>query len=487
MKKLPSRRRALRVKTNGLLQTNIFISVMALSVIAKLITGQNLFLLLFLLLSFCGIFSTKLTIKIVYLLFFSSWVYVLKLSEGGFTLFHFMQFFYVLSILFTLIINQKKINFKIITGFLLFSSYLLFNSALISNGSIIMIVGFILNFTTVALAFSITKGLNNFNVFAIYYAVGIVLSGLVSLIGNWIPNANEQIQNMGESYTVYQNSHLYSRFSGLDIDPNYFAIQVLFAISLLLVSSNYGKSNWNVVLLIFVLAFMGINSLSKMFLIMLSIMLLFTCLFYAKSKITDIAKYILILGFIFLAMIPMGLFKFLNVTFIRFSGQGKAVTTITTGRSDLWFAYLEEIFSNSRIFLIGNGIGSDFLGGFASHNMYLSYWYFTGVIGIIVFLVFIFNANYQISKQIYVKRKASMLGMNKLPLFILIVANLALDSIFMNFFPYLLYLTVLAANYTGEIFDKHIPMALNIRTPKPIEIIMKFSKKKRVPLYGEVK
>ena len=345
------------------------------------------------------------------------------------------------------------------------------NSILISDGGLSNVIGFILNFTTLTLALATIQKTNYFKRYVHYYASGLAISGFVALLGKWIPAAKENIQNMGESYTVYQNNQLFTRFSGLDIDPNYFSFQVLFAIALLLITSHHKSRNLKENTLILILVFMGINTLSKMFLLLLLSIIMFTFIIYAKDKLTSAIKYIMAVAVVLLAAMPLGLFDFINATLFRFSGQGNSAISLTTGRTDLWISYITEIFSEPRVFLIGNGIGSEFLEGFAAHNMYLSYWYFTGFFGVIALLLFIINSYRQIDKRVYVEKRTKLPGLNKLPLIVLVLANCALDSILMDFFPLLLYLTILAASYIDELEGNKIslvPLARPSMEKEPI-------------------
>lgn len=138
-------------------------------------------------------------------------------------------------------VNRNKINIKVLLGFLFFVLYILFNFSINASSGLFIVLGFVLNFFTITVAFSTIKNIDSFNSYVLYYTFGLSISGIVAMLGEFIPQIKLHIQSMGESFTVYQNDHLYMRFSGLDIDPNYFAFQVLFGISLLIVISGYKK------------------------------------------------------------------------------------------------------------------------------------------------------------------------------------------------------------------------------------------------------
>ncbi|WP_203248014.1 hypothetical protein [Sporosarcina beigongshangi] len=437
----------MRLRMNGTIPTSVLIMVAALSVLAKLVSGHNLFLVLFLLVSCYGILKERTEDKIIFLLFFSTWIYVLKFDGDRFSFFHIIQFVYLLSCLFSMLNNKIRVSLTVIIGFLFFALYILLTSGFASSNNSLVIVGFLLNFLTIAVASATLNENASYERYVLSYASGLVFSGLVALLGRWIPEVEQYIQNMGETYTLYENNHLYTRFSGLDVDPNYFSLQVLVAIALLLVVSGYKKQLVKESVLILVLAFMGLHTLSKMFLLMVIIILIYVCIIYVTSKYRSVMKYLFALTVLILIAMPFGLLDFIVVTIARFSEQGGTVVSVTTGRSSLWVAYLQEITANPRIFLIGNGIGTGFLDGYAAHNMYLSYWYFTGFLGIVALLVFVAYSYNHMKKTTTGSIKMAKRALNSLPLFVVIVANFSLDSIVMDFFPLVLFLSLLSLNH----------------------------------------
>lgn len=429
-------------------RSKLFLTLAALAVIAKIISDQNVFLILFLLVSCYGMYKEKIEGKIVYLLFFSSWIYVLKLDATSVSFFHLLQLFYLLSCGLSLLKNKNKINLKIILGFLVFVLYIMLNSGFNPNSNPVTVFGFLLNFLTVALTLAALNCHFSYERYVLTYASGLLFSGFVALFGNWVLQIRIFIERMGETYTVYNNHHVYTRFSGLDLDPNYFSLQLLVGVSLLLVVTGYKRRNGIEIAFILLMVVMGFLTLSKMFLIMLIGIALYIGCLYARSKLNKVIKYIFVFMSLLLTILPLGLTDFISLTISRFAEQGGTVTSVTTGRSSLWYAYLQEITGNPRVFLIGNGMGTDYLNGFAAHNMYLSYWYFTGIFGLVALLIFVFYS-YNRVQEIYGRHNRMIKrGLNHLPLVVVLMANLSLDSIMMDFFPIHLYLTLLSLGRT---------------------------------------
>ncbi len=437
----------MRQGMNRSIPSSVLITVAALSVLANIISSHILFLALFLLVSCYGIMKEEIEGKIIFLLFFSTWIYVLKFDGDRSSFFHVIQFVYLVSCLFSMLNNKVRVSLTVIVGFLFFVLCIVITSGFASNSNQLIVVGFLLNFLTIAVAIATLNKNASFERYVLSYAFGLAFSGFVALLGRWIPQVQQQIQSMGETYTLYENNHLYTRFSGLDIDPNYFSLQVLVAIALLLVVAGYKKQLLKESVLILALALMGLHTLSKMFLLMLIVILIYVCIVYITSRYRSVMKYIFALTVIILAAMPFGLLDFIIVTIARFSEQGGTVVSVTTGRSSLWLAYLHEIIANPRIFLMGNGIGTGFLEGYAAHNMYLSYWYFTGLLGIVALLVFVAYSYNHLKKTTEGSIKMAKRVLNGLPLFVVIVANFSLDSIVMDFFPLVLFLCLLSLNH----------------------------------------
>lgn len=72
---------------------------------------------------------------------------------------------------------------------------------------------------------------------------------------------------------------------------------------------------------------------------------------------------------------------------------GTSISNLTTGRTDLWMGYLNEIFGNPRILFWGSGANSGYVGPGASHSMPIAYLYKYGIIAVLVMLaIFIISA-----------------------------------------------------------------------------------------------
>ncbi len=185
------------------------------------------------------------------------------------------------------------------------------------------------------------------------------------------------------------------RFTGLLRDPNYYSIDALF---LIFSASTYAAiCNKNKFLYIIPLVFMGLCSVSKTF-----ILLLFLGIFI--SIILNIKKINfknLILGFIIILVVIMLAYKYGLIDLIMDKYLYRSETTsLLTGRDKLWIFYISSLLKNPLILLFGKsltyyskilnpGIIDSFFTNFVAHNTYLDFILSWGIIGTILYLIFL--------------------------------------------------------------------------------------------------
>lgn len=426
----------------------------SLFIALKMILNKNLFLIAFIALIIYGITIDKPENKIEYLLYFISWVYVIKFDFNQFSLFLVMSVIYcIVSVIYIIKKRYNKILLTYILGILLILIYTTFSLLMSGTYSIISTYGFLLNYLVIAIACIFVKEQYKFIQYTYMYTIGLLVGCLVRLLGTIFPTIEIYIQNMTRINTVLTNGNLYVRFAGLDLDPNYFSIQILIAISCLSVLIMYDKrESIKSSILIVVLSIFGLLSLSKMFLITFLLYLILIFIILLKTNIKKSIKYLISLLCI-ASIVGYYFYDYFYEAFLfRFIGKGNHISDITTGRSDIWISYIEEIFKNIKNIFIGKGIASEFLDGHISHNMYLIAIYKLGIIGIIIFLVFILILFRNLKYQMKILNSINILSINLLPLYIILVANLTLDSFLMDFFPIHIFLTMLCILFYKEKF-----------------------------------
>lgn len=416
-------------------------------VVLKIYTGSNVFLVIFLIVICIAIILDKIEYKFTYLIFFLPWIYVLKFQLDDFSLFLFMSLLYVVVCLFHLLIKHKKFPFSYFLSYFLFVSFVI-SVSLMQGGSLTLILGFLLNFTVVFLAVMFVKDKKQYGKYTIMYSLGLLTASIVRLISYAVPTMDQYLLNMTTTYTLVVDGDLKIRFAGLDIDPNYFSMHILMALSCLLVNVYHnGEKKLVSIFLIVILSIIGLLSLSKMYLISILFLLALTILSLLKNNVNFALKFIfflLVLG----TVITSFSFEYFYDSFAqRFNLEDRNLESLTTERSTAWEYYFIEILKNLNILLFGTGYGTRELEDILPHNMYLMTFYNFGLIGVLIILIYIFSLREMFLINTRQKKFFNVLSISSIPLLILLFSNLALDSIVMDFFPVHLFLVLFSLTY----------------------------------------
>lgn len=409
--------------------------------LAYLLSNQTLLLLVVIITCIC-IITSKVETKLLYVLFFLPWLQVLKLNPVHPSFFNLYVLLYILTILFWLFLTRKKLIYPLGLSLLLLISCCLFSS-LISNNTVKLgdILSYIAGFTIPFIFIHYYKS-SMFKSFVYAYSLGIISSAVLGLFRNYIP----MLKIFTKAQYFFIDTNVVARFTGLAGDSNAFSIPVLVAISLLLVLNYYKSSLFNYLLLI-VLTLFGLLTVSQMFIICYSIMIIFYLFFLYRENAARGTKSLFI---VFLSVAIAGL---LNLNYLldnylyRFNTAyaNSDLNSLTTGRYDIWKMYFEEIISNAKTFFCGEGLSASLLNGFQAHNTYLEIWYKIGMIGIILFIIYLLLTYKYISNPL---EKISLI--NYLPMLILLLSLFSLNNFYSALIIQML-LVMTALKYKGVI------------------------------------
>ena len=224
----------------------------------------------------------------------------------------------------------------------------------------------------------------------------------------------------------YQMNNGSFRFSGLNDDPNYNSFLSLFLASMCLLSTvdkTAKKQKWILVLLATIIQPFAILSMSKTYLIMAVVFTIYLiAIVFIVFKINSI--YIPI-SLLIISLLSIPFVLIFRSTILRiFSGDTRTgfISSITTGRSDLFTAYLSEFSSDPLRLLIGHGAHAksiEFLNDM--HNTILRIIWDCGLIGAIPYCAYFI---------VFMRFKPSNLNNTILkigPLFLLAIYTFALD------------------------------------------------------------
>lgn len=176
-----------------------------------------------------------------------------------------------------------------------------------------------------------------------------------------------------------------TRFCGLFSDPNYYSTFLIVAIALLLKLRDGGRirSLWFIAGVLVLTAF-GILTYSKMFFLMLvMLMLVYVVWQYWNKKVFR--------GVFLTAAAILALVVLLTMENSPFAvvldrlTSARTLKELTTSRSSVLAVYIREITKSIPAFLFGKGLAADALYR-DPHNLYVEIAYYVGVVGLILIL-----------------------------------------------------------------------------------------------------
>lgn len=352
------------------------ILVVALLCLAQ-IRGSTLLILasmagFLLVLAWCCVQNYTLPI----LLFFLPWSPLMRINPSGFSC-------YTIGMVMICLIGviKKKFCFRryhIVVGVIL--TFLTLLSKLLSGNGIglsyLAFIMLIVLFPTVSEEH--TAGEYDFFQTLIFLSLGIILAAL---------SAQRFAGYGGISRYIRVQSYLtITRLCGFYGDPNFYSAQITAALGGALYAILRESSKRRLTALascILLLLYCGLISGSKSFVLVtvLIVVLWSVELLRMHGKIGRKVLLILVAIVATLYITTSALFRgWIDILLTRFSFSSN-LSSLTTGRTELWNMYIEEFLSNGKISFLGEGFTNVKLPGGASHNTVLQTIYQFGILG----------------------------------------------------------------------------------------------------------
>ncbi len=309
---------------------------------------------------------------LVFLLPFSS---IFKFNPGEQSFFTYVTLFYILY----MILNHKITQNFFICLILLITTIALHDS---TNFDLFRSIKFIANILLTYSAMKLNPQNSHKEIF-LSFVHGIIVSSFLSLPGV-LPNFSEYVTTKDLGFA---NDWL-ERFSGMYGDPNYYSINVIISICLLVLLWHKREIPlFFAVGLSSILVYFAIITYSKSAFIMLALPLILFLYSNIKNKKYFLAALFLV-GMIYVVVLLFaGRISAFAMVLSRFTeGSGD----ITTGRSHLWSSYLSLFIQQPLVLLFGRGLGAEFVNGMAPHNTYIDFLYFLGLVGTVIYIITIF-------------------------------------------------------------------------------------------------
>ncbi len=224
----------------------------------------------------------------------------------------------------------------------------------------------------------------------LWFVAGIILSSVVSAFGSSIFPVERYV--VVTQIEQHGHDNFVKRFTGLSSDPNYYTINVILSLCLLIeLYRHRDLSVFQTCVLMGTLVFFAAATGSKSALLMLGVValiFLYACLQSRRYLLFFIGVASMALG---VSTILSGQLEAFNGILTRLKGSVRNINALTTGRVAIWKQYMNYFQMHPIKALFGNGVGIYLLNGVAAHNTYLDMIYQLGIIGTIAYLACIFS------------------------------------------------------------------------------------------------
>ena len=301
------------------------------------------------------------------LLFFLPWSALLKLSPGG-------KSFYTIALL--LVCGIQFIRCKLsVNSLCLLSAIVIFALTITSkllDGSGLSFA-YLMFLVMLVLFPNMRQEKLNFPTLSIFFSLGILLAALSARSFADFPAISRYI-------TVHSGEGVL-RYSGFYGDANFYSAHISAAISalaLLILKEERHFYRLSCGAMLLALFYCGSLAASKaFFLTLFFVFLLWIPLVFRKRSIgfKFSALFCLILSVICIIA-----FGWLDTLFFRLQNISD-LSSLTTGRSELWLDYLRNLMNEPKVFLLGVGLSGGKLYGVSSHNTILQILYQLGLLG----------------------------------------------------------------------------------------------------------
>ena len=240
------------------------------------------------------------------------------------------------------------------------------------------------------------------------------------------------------------------RLENINSDPNYFSLCIAFAISVILIRIYTKSINESAILKLLALFILGFMTLSRGFLVAVSLNVIFLIyLFFFSNKITT-AKKILIT--VVLAIFTVAFWNYIYNIFLSFQERFTDVEySGGSGRIEIWSMYFNNSFVSIKNLFFGIGgtklIWHRFGTQAVQHNLYLELFTGRGLIGCVIIPLFYYNI-YKINRVLVGNKKIYFITV--LPLLSLGLGFLFLSGLTSDISIITIYLGMYAMNVLSK-------------------------------------
>lgn len=338
-------------------------------------TFNALFSYFALVLSVIALFILSDEDTLCFLMFIMPFANLFKASSQSQSFFTYLLLLYVVFYWF----KKRSINTTFVGCFFVLIAFLF--AQMIISINVLRTIKFIANILFVYIAVNSKTWEDNRRIY-LFYIFGIITSSLVAVTGI-IPNLTDYIGSKDLGYAYEE----LARFSGLYSDPNYYSVNLIISLCLIVILNHKQKLKaFPAICLAAPIVMFVIMTYSKS--AFLGLLFPLILLFYSKikSKKYFIFAILATLGIVFAINLFAGKIEIFDTVLSRFSQDGD-LSSLTTNRSDIWMDYIDFFKNATWELFFGCGFGAGFAGTHAAHNTYIDLLYYLGIVGIILLLI----------------------------------------------------------------------------------------------------
>lgn len=278
--------------------------------------------------------------------------------------------------------------------------------------------------------------------FFLFFVVGMILASLTYHLDSGFFRVSQYTYDIGVYYAgMSEGEKNLVRFAGLYSDPNYYSVNVIISMCLMVILFHREKVKLPVfALFMAVLLYFIKETFSKSALLMSAVpllMFLYSNHLKQRRMLQTVSAIVFSVALIYLIVTGGGMF---STVFGRLSAAKGDINALTTGRFNVWVYNMEYFMEHPWRFLFGKGINSPLINNKAHHNVYLEIIWYVGLIGFIM----IFAMLKQVLQTVPRRRERNL--MNYSVLFCAVAMYFFLSALFYFDPPYHLMIAFTVMN-----------------------------------------
>lgn len=332
-----------------------------------------------LLLCVCIVFKKNDEDALCMLLYVFSFERIFKLQMGGFALVNVVQLALLFKLLWSSNFRIPKRNSIPLIIFAIYITLISISTGLANCVAVVM---------SLLLALMILqKNEGRFSIIRLveYTTLGLVTSSALALFRSVFPRLNVVLSS---TRIRLGKGAYYYRFSGLQTNPNYYTVLISLVLAIFAVLYINKKLKKQHLAYVIALLVFGLMSASMSFVVSLvAIAGLLMLSLSAQNGKRFLIGILVLLGVVVL------IYALRNTTFVStilyrlqtYSAEDEvSVSTLTTGRSDIWGRYIEYFMAYPLRLLFGSGVGASTSAiiGNEAHNYFIEVLFYTGLCGL---------------------------------------------------------------------------------------------------------